>query len=123
MIYDPIPLPTVEQCRTFLDIVNKGRKACGLERLDKLDYDGANPGSTANCLSARNLFIPTGAHDVGATAICLRKTSRLIEALHLAQDHLSNGYYRIPDEILVVTDAFDYEVVGLRERLVEAGVV
>ena len=52
------PLPTVDEARTFLSVVNRGRKAIGLEPLKFIDFDNASPCSYSNCLSARNLFYP-----------------------------------------------------------------
>jgi hypothetical protein len=119
-----IALPTVEQCRTFLDLVNRGREACGLEPLEKLDFDDATPGDVNNCLSARNLFKPAKARYVGTSTVDLDSPfNPLIGALSLAPMTASQIVYRIPAEILAVTDAFDNVVMGLRKRLVEAGVV
>jgi hypothetical protein len=52
----PAPsLPTVEQAREFLRLVNVGRVAGGLEPLELLDFDGAEPEAPCGCLSATNL--------------------------------------------------------------------
>lgn len=117
-----IELPTVEECREFLDKINHGRALIDLPPLDVLDFDGAEPEHTGNCLSARHLFAPAG-YDVLPDTI-------------EAHDHLSDRRVRaildsgqIPAEITAVTAPFDQIKHGpvdrdaLRARMVEAGVV
>src|SRR4051794_21436125 len=87
-----IDLPTVEECRAFLDAINAERATGGMEPLQTLDFDGAEPGKPRNCLSARNCYWPLG-YEVGTKTACSRK-----------------GSYQqrpVPAEILRVTDVFD----------------
>lgn len=123
---DCIDLPTIEQAQEFLRLVNVGRAAVGLDPIDTLDFDGAEPGHTVNCLSARNLFAPVaGEHamfSVGMTAV-RGVPSEVVDALGMEEAWPGAEHFDIPDAILAVTDPFDEETPGLRERLVEAGVV
>lgn len=120
-------LPSVEECRTFLDTINRGREAIGLDPLTKLDFDAAQPSDGDNCLSARNLFAHADL-DVGFTALWPRDD--VISPMHEglartigAKVNRADGCIPIPSTIKVVTDSFDSCDEGLRERLVEAGVV
>jgi hypothetical protein len=124
-------LPTIEEAQEFLRLINIGRQAIGLEEIDKLEFDESIPGSMDNCLSARHLIYPAGGV-VGPDCASLRGDAnastfrRVLNAFGMkpreSNDHL---YFPIPlpDAILKVTDPFDSRVPGLRERLVEAGVV
>lgn len=105
-------LPTVEECRAFLDAINAERATGDLEPLRVLDFDGADPGSDANCLSARNCYWPLGYY-VGCAGVW-KLTDRNARP--------------IPASILRVTKVFDgardeATLAALRARLVEAGVV
>lgn len=111
-------LPSVEECRAFLDAINAERATGGLEPLKTLDFDGAEPGSLGDCLSARNCYMPLG-YSVGT------------ETAH-ALAFRSPRERPIPAEILRVTEVFDSAaycaegatvLAALRARLVEAGVV
>lgn len=123
-------LPTVEEAREFLRLVNVGREAAGLAPLERLDFDGATPGEPCNCLSARNLFCAAdpmaSVNDVSfsadspRTALALTAVARAIGASHAEKRRSS---WLIPDAILRVTIPFDAQAPGLRERLEEAGVV
>jgi hypothetical protein len=113
-----LDLPSVQECRAFLDAINAERATGGLEPLQTLDFDGAEPDSLSNCLSARNCYTPLG-YSVGSDAVY---------GLGLRSPRESP----IPVEILRVTDVFDGTayctegatvLVSLRARLVEAGVV
>lgn len=119
-------LPSVEECRTFLDTINRGREAIGLDALTKLDFDDAKPSEGTNCLSARNLFAHADL-DVGFTALWPRDAispthEGLARAIGVEVNH-ADDCIPIPDTIKVVTDSFDFCDEGLRERLVDAGVV
>lgn len=126
-----IDLPTIEQCQTFLATINRGRVAIGLEPLDVLDFDGAVPDSTFNCLSARNLFALSP--DYPDTIV---KPSYV----HDADPRLSvvlDGGEGLPESITAVTAPFDAcsdgfgpgvrpneaDLAALRARMVETGVV
>lgn len=125
-------LPTVEECREFLDTINVGRVAIGLAPLEKLDYDVCKPGSATNCLSAHHLFWSAGywtwAEVTSPRGI--QHDARLADALSMQWIRTPRAKgYEIPDAIKRVTDVFD-RVEGtpdlneaLRERMVEAGVV
>lgn len=121
-------LPTVEEAREFLRLVNKGRTAIGLEPLAKLDYDRAQPGVSTNCLSARNLFAPAGIlvfHDVVDLPERENERTRAVSLLGAIGSALllDTDGATIPDAIRRVTDPFDDRAPGLRDRLVAAGVV
>lgn len=122
-------LPTVEECVEFKRLVDVGRAAAGLEPIDVLEFDDAMPMSPFGCLSARNLFCavewncddPDTWGDAGGTTF--RAPAAIIAALDAQPTDYDPLRFVIPDAILAVTDPFDYEVEGLRARLVEAGVV
>jgi hypothetical protein len=95
---------------------------------NSLDFDNADGGSTSNCLSARNLIIPISeeglvdswSFDLGDVDV---ESKRLLaEAIGTPYED-DDDYIDIPDSIRQVTELFDWEVEGLRERMVEAGVV
>lgn len=122
-------LPSVEECQTFLATINKGREAIGLDTLEALDFDKAQPDSLSNCLSARNLFAEAG-YRVGMDYV---EPDRA-DCDPLALTALGMDLKRrsvIPEAILAVTRYFDAcgtghegaELPTLRERMVEAGVV
>lgn len=115
-------LPTVEECREFLRLVNVGRVASGRNALEVLNFDDASPESPIYCLSATNLFVVNGHGRVGGVAA--NTTPEVVEALGMKRStrETEPGFF-IPAEILKVTDPFDARTPGLRERLVEAGVV
>lgn len=121
------PLPTVDEVRAFFEKLNEERVSYGLDLLepDAFDFDHAEPGSSSNCLSARNCYMDAGADFVGGLAVHFNARSIRHE---------------IPEEILVVTSYFDdtsglpfidmndddreYEALkALRDRFVEAGIV
>lgn len=123
-------LPTVEECRTFLEVVNRGRVAGGLEPLEYLDFDDARPNQPNNCLSARNLFYPLGimvftfdVHLMNEERV--ETFNRVTEAIGVPEYDVAtkSDMAHLPPEIKVVTDAFDNYSEGLHDRLVEAGVV
>lgn len=124
-------LPTVAQAQEALALINTGREAIGLDPVARFDFDGSTPGSTSNCLSARHLFDLAG---ITVTGVALQPGARhdpaQTQALFNAIGARTSVYIgavgratRIPMAIRVLTDPFDDEVDGLRERLVEAGVV
>lgn len=116
-------LPTVEECQTFLKVINEGRALIDLPPLDVLDFDGSWPESALNCLSARSLFLHAG-YATRCDTIDPRsgygQDRRVLAIL---------DFSKIPAEILTVTDAFDAVACDsdgaqtLRARMVEAGVV
>jgi hypothetical protein len=112
-------LPTLDECRQFLETINAGRVAAGLEPVEKLEYDECHPGSADSCLSAYHLFsAQPKSHAIGSsTVLCSPVTEPELAAGVRQRDGA------IPDAILKVTLAFDRETPGLRDRLVEAGVV
>jgi hypothetical protein len=120
-------LPTVEEAREFLRLVNVGREAAGLTPLERLDFDGATPDEPCNCLSARNLFcamdpkawVFSRGWD-GSGFVVSARMPKMASAI--GAERLTIGW-SIPDAILRVTDPFDARIPGLRERLEEAGVV
>lgn len=127
-------LPTVEECRTFLDTINRGREAVGLEPLDTLAFRACEPAHPLNCLSARHLFMPAGYTTyVRVIRPELNADGALVTALNLPaateEDNPGISGFRIPDEIKVVTDVFDAGdddaelLARLHDRMVEAGVV
>lgn len=105
-------LPTLEECRAFLDAINAERATGGLEPLQVLDFDRADPDSLSNCLSARNCYMPLGYE---------------VDTQMVYEPHTGTDQHPIPAEILRVTDVFDAadsdRLSALRARLVEAGVV
>ncbi len=114
------PLPTIEQAREAHRLINLGREAIGMPTLRYLDFDGAEPMNCFNCLSARNLF-----REAGYAVASRRLLCHSIQHAPRPEALITMGMTdeRIPDAIFAVTDAFDEQVPGLRERLVEAGVV
>lgn len=115
-------LPTVEECREFLRLVNVGREACGLDALEVLDFDDATPSKPTNCLSARNLFVvPHGNRGFHVFDRFVRTRREIVEALSMPR--AGNGQHELPAAIYKVTDPFDAKTPCLRERMVEAGVV
>ena len=123
-------LPSIEQAQEFLRLVNVGRQAMDLEPLEYLDFDGAKPGAPMRCLSATNLFASAG-YMVGAEAVrgavgydqTVRVEVPRAIGCKKYQSADENPMWNLPAGIRVVTDPFDEEEPGLRERLVEAGVV
>jgi hypothetical protein len=122
-------LPTIEECQAFLKTVNVVLAAFGLPALDKLDFDNAEPMEPTNCLSARNLIKPISPEGkAGSTEFEVSPEigKQLAEGIGTWIVDDSNDDYHlvdIPDAILRVTDPFDQKIPGLRERLVEAGIV
>jgi hypothetical protein len=118
-------LPTIEQCQAFRDKINEGRALIDLAPLEYIDFDGANPGATHNCLSARNLYSLAG-FEVGTQTLCCPDPDRKPDK---RVTKLNSSPYLIPEEILTVTDYFDAcwrgsdDLNKLRNRMVEAGVV
>lgn len=124
-------LPSIEQCRTFLATINRGREAIGLHALERLDFDECDPGSTCNCLSAHHVFDPAG-FGVDQDYIWAKANGAQLfvgPALGLKPLDQAGDTWRLSPEILAVTDVFDAcednpELLkALRERMVEAGVV
>lgn len=119
-------LPTIAECVEFLRRINAGRAAVDLEPLELLDFDGAQPGSTVNCLAACNLFYEAG-YTMGGVFVLptMRFEPRRREVMKAvgAPEIEADGTASLPAAILVVTHPFDFELPGLRERMVEAGVV
>lgn len=106
-------LPTVEEVRAFFAELNRERVRLGLDEIDTLDFDDAEPDSLYNCLSARNCYVVADtAAQVFAETVRIEKRTR-----------------EIPEDILRVTDYFDYcdcapdNLESLREVFVEAGIV
>lgn len=122
-------LPSVEEAREFLEVINRGREAAGLEPLKYLEFDEARPGLGNSCLSATNLFLHV--EDYGNMSGGPVGTTYVVTSDEVAQAIGATDRYgefeipefEIPEAILKVTDPFDNEAKGLRERLVEAGVV
>lgn len=128
-------LPSVEECRVFLRVVNQGRVAAGLEPLEVLDFDGAQPLSTDNCLSARNVFHELG-YDVSVAGLTPRMADQsnvtvnvdALMAMGCPRIEM-DGYVALPESVLCITRVFDAVWVSsvwrgeLRDRMVEAGVV
>lgn len=112
-----IDLPSIEECRGFLEAINAERVTGGLEPLKTLDFDGAKPRSVSNCLSARNCYAPLG-YVVGAGT-----------AYDWRHGFTFGGDRSIPAAIMRVTDVFDAAsddptlLMALRGRLVKAGCV
>lgn len=123
-------LPTVEECREFLAVINRGRAVLGAEPLEHLDFDASDPADGTNCLSAHHLFALIDAY-VGSSTVRtnLDQALPLAEALEAEVNEWNELV--IPHSIRVVTDPFDkieYNDdddlrVALRDRLVEAGCV
>lgn len=129
-------LPSVEECRTFLATINKGRIAIDLEPLEFVDFDGAMPNHDRCCLSATNLFAlagyRVGQREIGTrtpwdqAAIGEERDPRVKAICVPTWDGTRRG---IPDEILAVTHRFDAcarnpeRLAALRARMVTAGVV
>jgi hypothetical protein len=120
-------LPTIEECREFKRVIDRGREDAGLDPIEFLEFDDAAPGDGSACLSAMNLFAEAG-YRVGT--VCVHpKPGRL--ATHDLPSVLK-GVSTLPASIRAVTDRFDgcYDAENpdealdvLRARLVEAGVV
>lgn len=118
-------LPTIEQVQEFLALINKGRAAMDAKPLEFLDFDKADPDDINNCLSARNLLHEAG-FTVGTSTITAEAVNANLAvpaAIGAAKASWTRHQYVLPAAILAVTDPFDDESSGLRERLVEAGVV
>ncbi len=127
-------LPSVEECQEFLRVINRGREAVGLARIDVLHFDECEPTNPRNCLSAAHLFKPAGYTTfVSVIRPELTADGELVTALNLPaatekHDPSVSGF-AIPHEIKVVTDVFDAGeddenlLARLRDRMVEAGVV
>lgn len=118
-------IPTIEQCKQFKRLVDKGRAATGQEPIEFLEFDKCKPDCSDNCLSANNLFHDAG-YSVGNTEFSSGNTNEGHDELPKALEAEGGLYfcdYIIPEAIKVVTDPFDKNEPGLRERLVEAGVV
>lgn len=118
-------LPSVEECRTFLDTINRGREAIDLPVLTKLDFDNAEPSNGGNCLSARNLFAHAGLcvgweHAWSEDDVVLPAHVAIAQALGTK---VRDAAVPLPYALKAVTDPFDRDEAGLRERMVEAGVV
>ena len=126
-------LPSVKQCQEFLRIINRGRKAVGLERIDVLHFDECEPASPFNCLSAAHLFEPAGFRTSERVVSPRGDANRvLVTALDMpatTDSSVDPAGFAIPREIKVVTDVFDAAdddndlLAALRDRMVEAGVV
>lgn len=140
-----------EDIRAFVEKVNEGRAAFGLSALVEIDFDGSDPGSTSNCLSARHLLGPVlkgqdeptdvGSSTEGSVSSTLfhvtdeDKARRLATALGVepyrepvAFADSTRWYIPIPEEIQDVTRVFDdladrpgEDVDEFRETLSEAG--
>lgn len=124
-------LPSIEQCREFLATINRGRVAIGIDPLDVLDFDGAVPDSTFNCLSARNLFAlsPDYPDTIVKSSYVHDTDPRLCVVL--------DGGEGLPESVTAVTAPFDAcsdgfgpgvrtnkeDLAALRRVMVEAGVV
>jgi len=123
-------LPTPDEAKEFLRLINVGREAIGLDKLEKLDFDACEPDDPENCLSAHHLFAHAG-FSVGSVDLYLylsrdpEKAEAVADALSLVPFDNESGehYYYIPAAIRRVTDPFDSRHPGLRDRLEEAGVV
>lgn len=115
-------LPTIEEAQAFLAVVNRGRVAFGLEPVKYLEFDTAKPMHPLRCLSATNLFVPVGCTYVAEVGAEVPPALRERLASVLGTRVIPCGI-EIPSVIRNVTDPFDSQVAGLRERLVEAGVV
>jgi|SRR3954454_20739037 hypothetical protein len=132
-------LPTDDEAREFLRLINVGREAIGLDALDTLDYGACEPGDLNNCLSARHLFRPAGYETL---AVVIREHARhysnpaVVDALNMPPNtdpdtYNARGQYGwvIPDGIKKVTDLFDASAednelyAALRDRLEDAGIV
>lgn len=118
-------LPTLAQCQEFFALINIGRQAADLPIREYLDFDSAMPGNPNRCLSATNLFYVTG-WIVGSNTIDPGRESSNVNvplALNFERDAEYKRAWIISEMIRRVTDPFDDECPGLRERLVEADVV
>src|SRR4051812_37046043 len=107
-------LPSIEECHEFLATINRGRKAIGLEPIETLDFDECEPDDPKRCLSARHLFALGGAIAWAADIEAYGQPQSLVEEFGGEGRRVE-----IPEAILKVTDPFDDEMPGLRERLVE----
>lgn len=126
-------LPSVEQAREALALINVGRKAIGLSPVAKFDLDDPTltPNQGDSCLSAKHLFAyldlyvgPNYLEAYGDRTSFTERQHELFEAIGAKIAEAGDGGLTatIPDAIRAVTDPFDREVKGLRERLREAGV-
>ena len=113
--------------------------AAGLEPLEKLNFDDAEPLTGDNCLSAANLFTPAGCWCVGTTVVSLERSDYLSnengqevsvsEFAKALNAKVVRREFDIPKDILRVTDVFDAAcdtpslLTKLRQRMVDAGVV
>lgn len=134
-------LPTIDECQEFLRTINRGREAIGMDALETLDFDGCEPGNPRACLSATNLFVHVS-FSVGCIHVHAedpgyeRAQDKLIAALAMPPAGCGDRLFKIPREIVRVTEIFDessnydgyygerqelYD--ALRARMVEAGVV
>jgi len=135
-------LPTVEQCRAFMAKINVGRRAFGLESLERLDYDACTPSDPQGCLSHHHLMEQISNDGETTNYYFHFEEGEQVEAQRLAtafgveagasvkdsctcEECLHNRPLSvpIPEEIRMVTDPFDRCAQGLRERLVEAELV
>lgn len=123
-------LPSIEQCRTFLATINRGREAIGLAALEKLDFDSCLPNDPCGCLSATHVFQPAGYRvyeEEVRPAFSYKHRSEACAAMGMAKDESAG--WPLTSDVLAVTDVFDAcednpELLkALRERMVEAGVV
>lgn len=118
-------LPTIEQCHEFMAAINAGRQAFGLEPIDKLDFDACEPLNGRRCVSAHHLInLVTDEGSTGFSTFNMDDEDQartLANALGTETDYFDEVL--IPRSIKHVTDPFDYREYGLRERLVEAGLV
>lgn len=102
---------SAEDAQQFLVRVNQAREAFGLEPVDKIDYADADPGSTHNCLSARNVLQPI----LDTPNVSVSVNTMNLEADDTAEklatawgaDRRLGAEVRIPEDVLKVTDAFD----------------
>lgn len=120
-------LPTIAECRAFLDAINAGRAVYGAELLDVLEYDVCEPGSPVNCLSAFHLA-QLGGGRAGSTHFrMMAQADELADALGTHRQ--VDNFVKISPAISRVTDLFDESVDdpdlwhALRDRLEEADVV
>lgn len=120
-------LPSVEECRTFLDTINRGRAVVSLPELAKLEFDACEPSDGENCLSAHHLFAHAGLnvghhHAWPNDDVISEEHEDLAHAIGAAINE-GQQTLTIPRAIKAVTDPFDSCHEGLRERMIEAGVV
>ena len=131
-VHDLNVLPTIEEAREFLRVVNVARKHLGWAKLQHIDFDTAEPGRPCGCLSYHALIAPI---DGKVLSDCFwlsdsDDATRIATALGV---ELRPGRHdvKIPMSIRNVTDRFDqlasdrcsFSAAELRQRLVDAGVV